>query len=217
MKKGKIIFLISLLALSSLLLSACLQSASTGEVTPQDDGELQTILDAVAQQTPAGSAEDGTGGNPSVVDSLSATQTAEAVIPTPEPPVVDTPTPTPEPTKPVEAVDKTVPEKYTLHEGEFPWCIARRFNLDPVVLLNYNGLSGSQYKVGQVLSIPDNPGTYYGERMLSTHPTTYTVQADETFYSIACKFGDVWPEEIAAQNLMEVTDPLTAGVTIDIP
>jgi len=216
MKKGKIFFLVSLLVLTSMLLSACLQPASTGEVTPQDDGELQTILDAVAQQTPSGS-DDGTGGNPSVMDSLSATQTAQADIPTPEPPVVDTPTPTPEPTKPVADVNKTVPEKYTLREGEFPWCIARRFNLNAVVLLNFNGLSGSQYKVGQVLAIPDNPGTFDGERMLASHPTTYTVSANETFYSIACKFGDVWPEEIAAQNGMEVEDALTAGTTIEIP
>jgi LysM repeat protein len=215
MKKEKIIFLISLLIITSLLLTGCLQSASTGEVTPQDNSELQTILDAVAEQTPASSADDGTGGNPSAVDSLQQTQTAEAVIPTPEPP--EPPTPTPEPTPEPVVVEKVVPEKYTLREGEFPWCIARRFDINPTTLLNFNGLAGSQYKIGQVLSIPDNPGTYDGDRALAAHPTTYTVKANETFYSIACLFGDVWPEEIAAQNGMELTDTLTAGTTIDIP
>ncbi len=53
MKKEKILFLTSILIVASLLLSGCLQSASTGEVTPQDNSELQTILDAVAEQTPA--------------------------------------------------------------------------------------------------------------------------------------------------------------------
>ena len=215
MKKEKMLFLISLMVITSLLLSGCLQSASTGEVTPQDNSELQTILDAVAEQTPASPA-DGTGGNPSAVDSLQQTQTAEAAIPTPEPPPVE-PTATPEPTPEPVALDLQVPEKYTLHEGEFPWCIARRFDLDPIVLLNFNGLSGSQYKVGQVLSIPDNPGQFDGERMLASHPTTYNVKANETFYSIACLFGDVWPEEIAAANGMEVDEDLAAGSTIEIP
>lgn len=216
MKKEKIIFLISLMVITSLLLSGCLQSASTGEVTPQDDSELQTILDAVAEQTPATSGDDGTGGNPSAVDSLQQTQTAEAAIPTPELPE-ETATPTPEPTpEPVE-VETTVPEKYTLREGEFPWCIARRFDINPIALLNFNGLAGSQYKVGQVLSIPDNPGEFDGERMLASHPTTYNVKANETFYSIACLFGDVWPEEIAAANGMEVDEEPAAGSSIEIP
>ena len=216
MKKGKILFLISLLIITSLLLTACLQSASTGEVTPQDNSELQTILDAVAGQTPAADTDDGTGGSPSAVDSLQQTQTAESSIPTPIAPQVD-PTATPEPTIAPVALDLIVPEKYTLKEGEFPWCIARRFNINPIVLLNYNGLSGRDYSVGQVLSIPENPGIYGEDRALAVHPTTYTVRANDTFYSIACLFGDVWPEEIAAQNGLEITDTLTAGETINIP
>ena len=214
MKRQKIVLIIALLLAASLLFSACEMQASTGEVTPQDDSELQDILDAVAQQTPAG-ADDGTGGNPSVLDSLSQTQTAEAQIPTPQLPAVETPTPTP--TLVPVAVDKTVPEQYTLKKGEFPWCIARRFNLDPITLLNANGLSGSQYSPGLVLKIPANPGTFEGERMLANHPTTYTVKSGDTFNSIACVYGDVWPEEIAAQNGMDLTDSLTAGTTLDIP
>lgn len=214
MKKDKILFLTSILIVASLLLSGCLQSASSGEVTPQDNSELQTILDAVAEQTPA----DGTGGNPSAVDSLQQTQTAEAAVPTPEPPTPEpTVEPTPKPTRVPLEVDKTVPEKYTLHEGEFPWCLARRFNINPTTLMNYNGLAGADYKVGQVLSIPPNPGVFGEERMLTKHPAKYTVLANETFFSIACKYGDVWPEEIAAANNLKITDKLTAGDTIRIP
>ena len=216
MKKTKILIMISILAATSLFLTSCLQPASTGEVTPQDNSELQTILDAVAQQTPAGAAGDGTGGNPSAVDSLAQTQTAEAGIPSPEIPI-ETPTPTPSPTPEPVAVDKTIPESYTLKAGEFPWCIARRFNIDPIVLLNFNGLSGSEYKVGQKLAIPSAPGTFDGSRALAIHPTTYTVRSGDTFNSVACLFGDVWPEEIAALNGMDMTDDLTAGESIEIP
>ena len=216
MKKTKILILISLLAVASLLLSACLEPASTGEVTPQDDSELQTILDAVAQQTPAGSADDGTGGNPSVADSLAQTQTAEAAIPTPEIPE-ETPTPEPSPTSEPIEVDTTIPESYTLKAGEFPWCIARRYNIDPIVLLNYNGLSGRDYSVGQILAMPSAPGTFDGERMLAIHPTTYTVRSGDTFNSVACLFGDVFPEAIASANGMDITDELTAGENIEIP
>ena len=217
MKRQKFVLIIGLLLAASLIFSACQMQASTGEVTPQDDSELQDILDAVAQQTPAGSADDGTGGNPSVLDGLSQTQTAQAGIPTPELPSVSTPTPEPTATMVPVEVDKTVPDQYTLKKGEFPWCIARRFNIDPITLLNANGLSGSQYKVGLVLKIPANPGTFDGNPMLANHPTTYTVKSGDTFYSIACIYGDVWPEEIAAQNGMDLTDSLTAGTTLDIP
>ena len=217
MKKTKILTVISLLIVASFLLTACLQPASSGEVTPQDDSELQTILDAVAQQTPAVGSDDGTGGNPSAVDSLAQTQTAEASIPSPEPPEVETPTVEPSPTPEPVAVDKTIPKSYALKAGEFPWCIARRFNIDPIVLLNFNGLSGRDYKVGQVLSIPSAPGTFDGERALAIHPTTYTVRSGDTFNSVACLFGDVWPEEIASLNGMEITDDLTSGESIKIP
>lgn len=216
MKRQKFVFIIGLLLAASLIFSACQMQASTGEVTPQDDSELQDILDAVAQQTPAG-VDDGTGGNPSVIDSLSQTQTAQAGIPTPELPSLATPTPSPTPTRVPVEVDKTVPEQYTLKKGEFPWCIARRFNIDPITLLNANGLSGSQYDPGLVLKIPANPGKFDGNPMLANHPTTYTVKSGDTFYSIACVYGDVWPEEIAAQNGMDLTDSLTAGTTLDIP
>jgi LysM repeat protein len=220
MKRQKLIFLLGLMVVMSLMMSACIQSVSTGEVTPQDSSELQDILDAVANQTPVAPA-DGTGGNPSAEDSLSQTQTAIAPgldVPTPEPPVIETPTPSPTPTVVVVMPDLVVPTEYTLRKGEFPWCLARRFNIDPIALLNANGLGQNQIlDPGTKLTIPQNAGEYEGDRSRSAHPTTYTVKAGDTFFSIACLYGDVWPEEIAAQNGMEMTDKLTAGSTIDIP
>ncbi len=218
MRKAKSIFLFSLLVAVSLIISACTQSASSGEVTPQDDSQLQEILDAVANQTPAATeADDGTGGSPSASDSLAQTQTAQASVPTPEVPT-NTPEPTPVPTMAIVEVDLVVPETYTLHKGEFPWCLARRFNIDAVTLLNANGLSISgQYAPGLKLTIPTDGAKFQGARALVKHPATYTVAAGDTFYSIACDFGDVWPEQIAAQNGMELTDKLTSGTSLNIP
>lgn len=215
MRKAKTFFLFSLLVAVSLLAAACTQSASSGEVTPQDDSQLQEILDAVANQTPAATTEDGTGGNASADDGLALTQTAQADVPTP---VVPTATPTPSPSPVVVEVDLVVPTTYTLHKGEFPWCLARRFNISATTLLNANGLSSSsQYNEGLKLTIPTDAAAFQGERARASHPDTYTVASGDTFYSIACKYGDVWPEEIAAQNSMTLGDALTSGTVLNIP
>ena len=54
-----------------------------------------------------------------------------------------------------------IPSKYSLHTGEFPYCIARRFNVDPGVLLNTNGLTTySVYYNGMELTIPQIPAAF---------------------------------------------------------
>ena len=109
------------------------------------------------------------------------------------------------------------PSTYTLHAGEFPYCIARRFNVDPADLLSLNGLSsGEVLQPGTSLSIPAT-GSFPGTRALQTHPTQYTVAVDDTFYNIACTFGDVDPSTIAAANGLAVTTPLTTGQILNIP
>ncbi|MCJ7701203.1 MAG: LysM peptidoglycan-binding domain-containing protein, partial [Anaerolineales bacterium] len=69
--------------------------------------------------------------------------------------------------------DYDVPDSYTLKSGEFPYCIARRFNISPVDLLSANGLSlNSQVYPGTKLTIPKNAGTFdQGSRALKSHPT----------------------------------------------
>jgi LysM repeat protein len=206
MRKEKVIFLYGLLIVLSIIASACTQSASTGNVPTQEDEDIQTILDAIENQPKVEM-------TPTTSDSETPDES------TPEVPQADvpTPTPTPEPTKEVVQVDLKVPKKYTLQKGEFPWCIARRFNIDPTTLMNANGLSGSSYSPGLVLTIPQDAAKFQGDRSLKNHPSTYTVKSGDTFYSIACVFGDVWPEEIAAQNFMELGDALTSGTQLDIP
>lgn len=110
------------------------------------------------------------------------------------------------------------PPQYTLHEGEFPYCIARRYDVNPIELLQLSGLSdGVIYPAGTVLRIPQT-GFFPGPRALRPHPTTYTVtSSNETFYSIACLFGDVDPASIAQATGIALGTPLTVGQPIKIP
>jgi len=112
----------------------------------------------------------------------------------------------------------TRPSTYTLQPGEFVFCIARRFDVDPDQILSLNGLSDSQTVYpGAVLKIPQS-GSFPGTRALRNHPTTYTVAAsDETIYGIACLFGDVDPSAIAQANNISPGAALTAGKQLSIP
>ena len=110
------------------------------------------------------------------------------------------------------------PATYTLQTGEFPYCIARRFNVNPDDLLALNGLGdGSLFMPGTTLKIPQS-GSFPGDRALRSHPATYSVaSSDETFYSIACLFGDVDPAQIAQANGLSLASILTIGQAIKIP
>jgi LysM repeat protein len=108
------------------------------------------------------------------------------------------------------------PSEYTLKPGEFPYCIARRFDVDPEALLRINGLSsGDIYYANRKLTIPQS-GNFPGNRARLPHPPTYTVQAGETIYSIACKFGDVDPAAILQKNNLS-SEVLTSGQQLNMP
>ncbi len=121
---------------------------------------------------------------------------------------------------PVTAMPGTRPATYVLQRGEFPYCIARRFDVNPDDLLNLNKITHAQaysLQPGWVLQIPQS-GSFPGERALRPHPTTYTVVSpDETLYSIACLFGDVDPLQIAQVNGLSPETPLTVGQVLNIP
>ncbi len=150
----------------------------------------------------------------------SLTQTSVAKLPATSTLIVPTATATstPEPTVNVVIPTVTRPATYTLQEGEFPYCIARRFNVDPADLVSVNGLAADQLvSPGTTLQIPQN-STWTGEgRVRNPHPDTYTVSAGETIYSIACYYGDVSPEAIIAVNQLESPYTLRAGQVLDIP
>ena len=75
---------------------------------------------------------------------------------------------------------------YTLQTGEFPFCIARRYNVDPGEMLALSGLSdGVLYAPGTLLRIPQNGNPFPGSRVLHNHPDTYTVDlSNETIYGV---------------------------------
>jgi LysM repeat protein len=109
------------------------------------------------------------------------------------------------------------PATYTLQEGEFVYCLARRFDVDPDQILSLNGLSQSTtIYPGTVLKIPQS-GSFPGARALRNHPTSYTASAGETLYGVACAFGDVDPSSIASANGLSVGTTLTSGQQLSIP
>jgi LysM repeat protein len=112
----------------------------------------------------------------------------------------------------------TRPETYTLKEGEWPICIARRYNLDLFSFLEANGLQmDSTPAAGTVLKISATGTWSAGERSLKSHPTTYTVKSGDTIFSIACQFGDVDPEAIIIANDLQSPYTVQAGQTLQIP
>jgi LysM repeat protein len=106
-----------------------------------------------------------------------------------------------------------------LQNGEFVYCIARRFNVDPAEVLALNGIADSQtIYPGLTIKLPQTGNPFPGDRMLRNHPATYTVAgSDETVYSVACAFGDVDPALIAQNNSISVGAALTPGQTLNIP
>jgi LysM repeat protein len=204
------------LVLVGLGLFGCTLSASTPPPTSQtsDMSTLQAELGAIASQTVAA------GG---VVTIPTIQPAAGTVIPTAGassvPTQVSVP-PSPKPTKAPVNWNPTpgIPKKYEIQKGEFPFCIARRFNVDVGELLALNGLSvNSVVPVGYMLQIPQSGNTFNGQRALIKHPTDYTVASGDTIYTIGCKFGDVDPNAIIAVNGLKSPYTLKVGKSIYIP
>ncbi len=228
--------IVALIALALMLtLAACARSASRATVnTPTNAGEpsfpfeTQDTVSQFATQTAFVS-------TPQIP--VLPTSTGEVQIETPVPAqpesgggeVANTPTtdqnsgggvatlpaPTLGPTPVVER-----PSSYTLQRGEWPICIARRFNLDLSSFFAANGLNmNSKPSAGTTLTIPQSGawGPQFGSRSLLPHPTSYTVTAGDSVNSIACKFGDVTPEAILNANNLTSGAELQPGTTITIP
>ncbi len=223
----RMFFWLAFVVLIAAVLGACTRSA-TGSLPPTPTaGAFPTnvptgVGNAGATQTAVAMMPPQTGGGEGPTSASLYASTPNAPKPTQQAQPMAQPTsppqPTPKPRPTPRPVVTSVPAKYVLHKGEFPYCIARRFNINPDALLNVNGLSRGQYVYpGTALTIPQGAGPFPYQRALRPHPTTYTVQAGDTFYSIACLFGDVWPEAIAAANGMSVNATLTPGQTLRIP
>lgn len=163
-----------------------------------------------AQATPGAGETPVVPGTPGTESTPTGASTPEQQAPQPTPAATATPYPEPPPL--------VVPETYTLQRGEFPFCIARRFNVDPAELLQINGISSySVVQTGMVLRIPKTGNPFPGNRALQPHPATYTVGGGDTIHTIACAFGDVDPDAIAYVNGLTAPYRLSVGQVLQIP
>lgn len=229
----KRLILLAAALLFILGLAACERPASTpppeGDATPTlvgefpipgvtDDvmGQLESFATQTAQAQLAGTPQS----SPTVQLPTDGTpaETSETPPDTPEPTSVPEEV-APEATPfPVPTVTPGLPETYTLQKGEFPYCIARRFDVNPNELLRESGLAGGgTFSTGTVLVIPKTGRNFPGNRTLKGHPTTITVKTDDTINSIACEFGDVHPYAIAAANGLSEPYNISAGQSLNIP
>ncbi len=147
------------------------------------------------------------------VNPIAPSPTGEAVNPI-------APSPTAKAVNPIEPPPSEKPSSYVLEQGEFPYCLARRFNVAPSELLNLNGLSDTQARQlqpGLTLAIPQGGKVFPSERALNHHPDSYNVPQPMTVYAVACYFGDIYPSEITNANTIPDIDNIPTGTILTIP
>lgn len=235
MKRGMLIA--STLILASLILSACnkpYSQAAAATFTPVAPSNLfasaqptdMVVIQAYATGSAIAKLTTSPGAPAASTATLAPGVTPPAVSATSTPAVVVNPTSTatlavvPNGGPSATPIPAGVhPASYTLQNGEFVYCIARRFNIDPNEILALNGIVDSQtIYPGLTIKLPQSGSPFPGDRMLRTHPATYTVaSSDENVYSVACAFGDVDPALVAQKNGISVGAALTAGQTLNIP
>ncbi|MCZ2128503.1 MAG: LysM peptidoglycan-binding domain-containing protein [Anaerolineales bacterium] len=239
--KRRSVLALTILIIAAITLSACTQSLSSAPaetptllptglfVSPVASVENpMEMIEQFAKQTEMAQTAVANGGTPVAVET-SATPDPFQTVETPSAPETfnATPTnanadstqnetaPTAENAAPPPALSG---DTYILQNGEWPFCIARRYNVDPDAMLRASGLTSPDiYYPGLKLVLPRNT-SFSGSRVLAPHPTTYTVASgNESLYSIACKYGDVDPNAIASANGISVAAKLTVGQALQIP
>ncbi len=234
--------LIAAIVLLGFILSGCTRSASTAEVfteTPVTDFGFPVLTETPGQANPAEGATQAPGAKApeemtpqaggGIIGTPAGEQTTVAEgeqsgggVPAQpaEQPTTEQATQAPQPSTNVQLPAVTRPQSYTLLRGEWPYCIARRFNLPVGQLLSMNGLNiNSQPPAGTVLQIPQSGSwdTSVAPRAWHSHPSTYTVDPGDSVNSIACYYGDVDPSQIIALNGLQAPYSLTTGQTLQIP
>lgn len=223
------ILIVTLLLL--LGLAACERSASqapTGATatssgsfplpgTPGSGDVMDQLQNAATQTIMAKDASEATATpEPTAVEQGQGTEPTATTAPTQAPTSQEQQSAAPQANYPT--ATPGTPSSYTLQRGEHPYCIARRFNVNPDELLRQSGLSrGSTFYAGMQLSIPKTGNKFPANRSLKSHPTNYTVVSGDTIYSIACAFGDADPNAIIAANNLQAPYKLSAGQSLYIP
>lgn len=232
-RKNRSIIVASTLLLAAMLVSACQQPYSTPPAatntpldtsslfsTPMDEpNSMDDVKDFITETALAGASPDPAIATATlaVVDPGAATATSTPLVD-----IIPSPTATQAVAAATSVPSGQKPATYTLKVGEFPFCIARRFNVDPEQLLSLSGLSSAQannLSAGTVLTIPQS-GSFPGDRSWHDHPATFTVGTTyntNTVYGVACYYGDIEPSTIAQNNDISIDATLTTGQTLNIP
>ena len=236
MKRG--MWVASTLMVVAVLLSACNQPYSAAPAVTNTPINQENLFATPASGNPTGlspaevfATQTAQLADPNLVPTSTATSSGVSNLTATQTPFVSLPgNPTITPTatlalpsgptsSPVPAGSR--PPTYTLQSQEFPFCIARRYNLDPDSLLAQNGLSsGTVFYAGYQLNLSNVASPFPDNRALQPHPTSYTVtgNADTTVYGVACKFGDLEPSAIVSVNSgISLGSTLTVGQTLNIP
>jgi LysM repeat protein len=237
--------LICMLTILAVTVSACIQPFPSSQVSlntptglptsffvspfPTSDNPMAMVEElstgtalaatsvALTAGTPAATQADSTATTPDANVTLSAT--ADGTVVASATPTLGSNTATPAATQASPTTIVNRPASYTLQKGEFPYCIARRYNLNPDELISLNGLqSGELFSPGLTLKIPQTGNPWPGTRYLHNHPDTYIVDnTSETLYGVACYYGDVDPAAISQANNLPLTATLTVGQQLTIP
>ncbi len=228
-KKSLILLIIALLTMAFITVGCERSYAQMEEgaslATPTLEGafpeampsDMEGVFESGAQTSTALAADAG-----AAPAAATETPNPDALSPTDDPsapatlPVIETATNIP----PTAAAPGSVPVTYTLKQGEFPYCIARRFNVDPAELLSLNGLTNAQgriYEAGVVLKMPQSGAAFPSPRALNAHPVSYTLPKNMSVYGVACHFGDVDPTAIISGNTIANTNNIPSGTILNIP
>lgn len=106
------------------------------------------------------------------------TPPADTATPTPPPAPTDTPTPVPPPPTPTPT--KPITHTYTIQLGDTLYTLARRFNTSVERIVKDNDIADpNTIRVGQVLNI-------FGQ---GPQEIEYTVQANDTLFTLAVRYG----------------------------
>ncbi len=208
--KKNVLAVVLITILIGLSLVACTRSATTKQ--PDQATATSEIPFPIATVDPNARLTE-------IVQQTQAAQESPAAPAEATPIIIASETPVPQPTTTLPVLPTLGrPETYKLQKGEWPICIARRYNLDLNAFFTANNLNmNSRPDEGTTLKIPTTGSWSSGPRALKAHPADYTVKAGDTIYTIACDFGDVDPMAIVAANNLEAPYTLKAGAVIRIP
>lgn len=212
-KSHQLQLVMTMMLIAGLVLTACERPATSADATPPSgtDGasgqsDTQATMDAVRAAILTQTAEAGGGATPTPT----ATSTPEAET-------------TGEAEGSQEPASGTVTPsyvEYTVKAGEWIWEIARAFNVDPEVIIEFNNLnSPNDIVAGMVLRIPqeDDGSTQPGATTTaSAGGVVHVVKPGEWIWQIARQYG-VDPQAIIDANNLANPGTIYPGQELIIP